>query len=194
VSTTRRWILWLLALELAVLTATGAYLHFRYVPRATQTWGDVFALDSSVRAADMVRTAHRVASHALILTALVAATLAALRPRRLRGVAAGAGLFVVALLGSFTGFLLPWDQLALWAVTVGTDLSGYTWLFDDDRLRFVLIGGREIGLPTLRRWYLIHFALGLLAAASALALHPRSPHREPVDPPRRATAEAQPSP
>ena len=52
------------------------------------------------------------------------------------------------LLLSFTGYLLPWDQLALWAVTVGTNMMGYTPVFGD-QVRFVLLGGVEIGTDTL---------------------------------------------
>jgi quinol-cytochrome oxidoreductase complex cytochrome b subunit len=66
-----------------------------------------------------------------------------LRPaggRRWVGPALGSGIAVATLLASFTGFLLPWDQLALWAVTVGSDLQGYTALFDPV-VRFGLIGG-----------------------------------------------------
>ena len=56
---------------------------------------------------------------------------------------------------SFTGYLLPWDQLALWAVTVGTNMMGYTPVFGQE-VRFVLLGGAEIGSETLLRWYVLH--------------------------------------
>jgi quinol-cytochrome oxidoreductase complex cytochrome b subunit len=65
----------------------------------------------------------------------------------------------VVLASSFTGYLLPRDQLALWAVTVGTDLRGYTVLWHSE-VRFVLIGGKEIGTSTLLRWVFIHLVLG----------------------------------
>ena len=47
------------------------------------------------------------------------------------------------------------DQLALWAVTVGTNMMGYTPVFGD-QVRFVLLGGVEIGTDTLLRWYVLH--------------------------------------
>ena len=62
---------------------------------------------------------------------------------------------MLTLLLSFTGYLLPWDQLALWAVTVGTNMMGYTPVFGT-QVRFVLLGGVEIGSDTLLRWYTLH--------------------------------------
>ena len=56
----------------------------------------------------------------------------------------GVILLTLTLLLSFTGYLLPWDQLALWAVTVGTNMMGYTPVFGTE-VRFVLLGGVEIG-------------------------------------------------
>ena len=56
----------------------------------------------------------------------------------------GVLLLVFTMLLSFTGYLLPWDQLALWAVTVGTNMMGYTPVFGS-QVRFVLLGGVEIG-------------------------------------------------
>src|SRR5690242_5801372 len=60
---------------------------------------------------------------------------------------------------SFTGYLLPWDQLSIWAVTVGTNLAGYSPLVAN-QVRFVLLGGVEVGPNTLLRWYVLH-VLGL---------------------------------
>ena len=67
----------------------------------------------------------------------------------------GVVLLTLTLLLSFTGYLLPWDQLALWAVTVGTNMMGYTPVFGS-QVRFVLLGGVEIGSATLLRWYVLH--------------------------------------
>jgi quinol-cytochrome oxidoreductase complex cytochrome b subunit len=67
----------------------------------------------------------------------------------------GVILLTLTLLLSFTGYLLPWDQLALWAVTVGTNMMGYTPVFGR-QVKFVLVGGGEVGPPTLIRWYVLH--------------------------------------
>jgi quinol---cytochrome c reductase cytochrome b subunit, bacillus type len=176
VTRARSWIARALLVELALLLATGVYLHFRYRPTATQTSDDIRSVDSSIRLAVALREVHRLCSLLFVATAVVAAVFAVWRPvtRRSTPFVAGA-LVVVAIAAAFTGLLLPWDQLALWAVTVGTNMRGYTWLFGDDRLRFVLMGGREIGLPTLRRWYVVHLALALPATALVTLLWQRVP-------------------
>ena len=67
----------------------------------------------------------------------------------------GVILLTLTLLLSFTGYLLPWDQLALWAVTVGTNMMGYTPVFGSS-VKYVLLGSKEIGNDTLLRWYVLH--------------------------------------
>ena len=67
----------------------------------------------------------------------------------------GVVLLLLTLLLSFTGYLLPWDQLALWAVTVGTNMAGYAPVFGD-QVKFVLLGGVEVTGSTLLRLYVLH--------------------------------------
>ena len=76
----------------------------------------------------------------------------------------------LTLLLSFTGYLLPWDQLALWAVTVGTNMMGYTPVFGS-QVRFVLLGGAEIGGPTLLRWYVLHVLMLPFVIVIFMAIH-----------------------
>jgi quinol-cytochrome oxidoreductase complex cytochrome b subunit len=71
----------------------------------------------------------------------------------------GIVLLLATLLLSFTGYLLPWDQLAFWAVTVGTNIAREAPLIGPS-IRFLLLGGTEIGQATLLRFYVLHvFAL-----------------------------------
>jgi quinol-cytochrome oxidoreductase complex cytochrome b subunit len=83
------------------------------------------------------------------------------------------GVAVVGVFASFTGYLLPWDQLALWAVTVGTNMMGFMPIIrNSSQVQYVLIGGSQISVGTLRAWFFIHvlvvpvvlFAVGILAA------------------------------
>jgi quinol-cytochrome oxidoreductase complex cytochrome b subunit len=74
------------------------------------------------------------------------------------------------LLLSFTGYLLPWDQLALWAVAVGTNMMGYSPVIGE-QVRFVLLGGVEIGAETLLRWYVLHVLLFPFVTVIFLAIH-----------------------
>ena len=71
---------------------------------------------------------------------------------------------------SFTGYLLPWDQLALWAVTVGTNMAGYTPVFGEE-VRFVLLGGKEISPETLLRWYVLHVLFLPFVTVIFMAIH-----------------------
>src|ERR671921_576018 len=82
----------------------------------------------------------------------------------------GIFLLTLTLLLSFTGYLLPWDQLALWAVTVGTNMMGYTPVFGS-QVRFVLLGGVEIGTDTLLRWYVLHVLMLPFVIVIFMAVH-----------------------
>src|SRR5262249_50184839 len=78
----------------------------------------------------------------------------------------GVGMLLLTLLLSFTGYLLPWDQLAFWAVTVGTNIASSIPVIGPS-VRELLLGGRAIAQPTLIRFYVLHIlvlpgALGLL--------------------------------
>jgi len=79
-------------------------------------------------------------------------------------------LLVLTLLLSFTGYLLPWDQLAFWAITVGTNMIGSAPVFGAHS-RFLLIGGFQVDQNALIRFYTLH-VIGLpLLAAIFMAVH-----------------------
>jgi quinol-cytochrome oxidoreductase complex cytochrome b subunit len=175
---TRFLLLTALSIEMAVLLVTGIALFFVYRPSVAQAWPDLANeayLDVQVSLA--LRLVHQLASSLALLTAVAAGIALALRPaggRRWAGPALGAGMAVVTLLASFTGYLLPWDQLALWAVRVGTRIQGYTPLFGSD-VRFVLLGGTEVTPGTVLWWLFVHaVVLGpLLLALLVLAMRRR---------------------
>jgi quinol-cytochrome oxidoreductase complex cytochrome b subunit len=79
-------------------------------------------------------------------------------------------LLVLTLLLSFTGYLLPWDQLALWAITVGHGIAGSTPYLGGEVQR-VLFGGVEIGQNALIRFYTLHVLALPLLAAIMMAVH-----------------------
>src|SRR5919198_747481 len=94
----------------------------------------------------------------------------AYRPPREFNWAVGAVLLFCTFFLSFTGYLLPWDQLGIWAVTVGTNMAGAT-PFVGEQARFLLIGGYEISDNTLVRWYVLHVIAVPLATAVLIAVH-----------------------
>jgi quinol-cytochrome oxidoreductase complex cytochrome b subunit len=82
----------------------------------------------------------------------------------------GVGLLLLTLGLSFTGYLLPWDQLAFWAITVGTSIVAYAPIVGDE-LKFLLLGGHDIGAAALLRFYVLHCVILPMAAAGLIALH-----------------------
>jgi quinol-cytochrome oxidoreductase complex cytochrome b subunit len=82
----------------------------------------------------------------------------------------GVFLLLLTLGASFTGYLLPWDQLAYWAITVGTSVAGYAPVFGELARRF-LLGGSEIGQPALTRFYALHVILIPAGIALLTSIH-----------------------
>ncbi len=72
----------------------------------------------------------------------------------------GVAVPVLAALGGISGLLLAWDQLALWAVTVGTRFDGVDPMFGE-QIRFVIVDGTEVSVSTYRRWAVAHVLLGV---------------------------------
>jgi quinol-cytochrome oxidoreductase complex cytochrome b subunit len=82
----------------------------------------------------------------------------------------GVILLVLTLVLSFTGYLLPWDQLALWAVTVGHGIGGSAPYFGDET-QLIVFGGYQIGPNALIRFYTLHVIALPLLAAIFMAVH-----------------------
>jgi quinol-cytochrome oxidoreductase complex cytochrome b subunit len=150
------------------LTVTGVMLMFYYVPDVNRAFNDVQSLDTNVRFGMLIRNLHRWMAHAMVLTVLLHMMrvfyTGAYKPPREFNWVVGVILLVLTLLLSFTGYLLPWDQLALWAITVGTNIAGAAPILGGQS-RLVLIGGFDVGPNALIRFYTLHvIALPLLAA------------------------------
>ncbi len=156
------------------LTVTGVMLMFYYVPSVDRAYTDVQALETNVRFGMLIRNLHRWMAHAMVITVLLHMMrvfyMGAYKPPREFNWVVGVILLVLTLLLSFTGYLLPWDQLALWAITVGTNIGGSAPLMGG-QVRYVLIGGFEVGPNALIRFYTLH-VIGLpLLAAIFMSVH-----------------------
>jgi quinol-cytochrome oxidoreductase complex cytochrome b subunit len=90
-------------------------------------------------------------------------------PREFNWVVGVVLLFLTVFL-SFTGYLLPWDQIAFWAVTIGNNIASYAPLFNTPA-QLLIFGGIEVGQNTLLRFYVLHVILMPLVAAIFLAVH-----------------------
>jgi len=157
-----------------VLTVTGVILMLYYTPHPPTAYADMQDLAFAVSFGRFLRNMHRWAAHAMVVAVFLHMCRvffmgAYKKPRELNWVV-GVALLVLTLALSFTGYLLPWDQLAFWAITVGTSIAAYIPLVGDD-LRFLLLGGHSIGPTTLLRFYVLHCLILPLAMAALVALH-----------------------
>ena len=157
-----------------ILFVSGTYLMFFYRPSVPDAYFDMHQLSTSVAFGQFVRNVHRWSAH-LMVVVVIAHLLrvfyaGAYRPPRQFNWVIGVVLLILTLLMSFTGYLLPWDQLAFWAITVGTNIAGYVPLFGGHVRNLMLgrDGGRERRAAALLR--------------PAHLLHPRADHRDRVDP------------
>ena len=112
-----------------VLTVTGVYLMFFYVPSATSAYDDILRIQAEVPFGLLTRNIHRWA-RAPDGVLRVPAHDAGLLPRRLQAAARvqlgrRRVLLFLTIVLSFTGYLLPWDQIAFWAITIGTNMATY---------------------------------------------------------------------
>jgi len=157
-----------------ILLSTGVYLMFFYTPSVTSAYGDMQQLRTGIGFGQLVRNVHRWSAHLMVLVVLlhfirVFYAGAYKRPRQFNWVL-GMGLLAITLGFSFTGYLLPWDQLSYWAVTVGTNLVNYVPIFGK-LLSDLLIGGEQIGQTTLLRFYALHVAVLPISLGLVLMVH-----------------------
>ena len=161
-----------------LLTVTGIFLMFFYRPAAGAgneiAYLDMQNLRQTVQFGDLVRNMHRWAAHLMVFTVFLHMARVfyhgAYKPPREFNWVVGVILLLLTLLLAFTGYLLPWDQLAMWAVAVGTSMAGFTPVFGQ-QVQFVLLGGVEIGPETLLRWYVLHVLALPFVLTIFLAVH-----------------------
>ena len=161
-----------------LLTITGIFLMFFYRPTAGAgqelAYLDMQNIQANVAFGNLVRNMHRWGAHLMVFTVFLHMARVfyhgAYKPPREFNWVVGVILLLLTLLLSFTGYLLPWDQLAVWAVTVGTEMGGFTPVFGK-QVQFVLLGGVEIGPNTLLRWYVLHVLFLPFVTTVFLAVH-----------------------
>jgi cytochrome b-561 len=172
-----RYSLWLGAISaflFLILTVTGVLLMFFYVPSTQQAYWSIKDIDYVVGFGWLLRNQHRWAAHLMVLVVFLHMLrvffTGAYRAQRAVNWLVGLVLLLLTLFLSFTGYLLPWDQLAFWAVTVGTNIAKEAPLVGAG-IRFVLLGGTEIGQSTLVRFYVLHVFVLPAAVLLLFAYH-----------------------
>ena len=157
-----------------VLSVTGFALMLYYVPHPPEAYGSMKDLQFVVTFGVVLRNMHRWSAHAMVLVVIlhlvrVFYTGAYKAPRQFNWVV-GVVLLLFTLGASFTGYLLPWDQLAYWAITVGTNIAGYAPLAGPVA-HDLLLGGSEVGQNALIRFYTLHVALLPMLLILGISLH-----------------------
>ncbi|MHC5210928.1 MAG: cytochrome b N-terminal domain-containing protein [Planctomycetota bacterium] len=174
-------------------TITGVLLMFYYRPTIEYAYNDIIALREHVPLGIM-RELHRWGAHMMVLAVwlhmLRVFLTGSYKPPREFNWNIGVILLLLTMLLSFTGYLLPWDQLAIWAITVGSNMAraspflghegpGASLLAVGDvnlvtpasDVRFGLLGGRFVGAGALLRFYVLHCVAIPLAAGLLMAVH-----------------------
>ena len=169
------WYLGALTLiSFVVLVGTGIPLMLYYHPSVPQAYSDMKDLQFVVSSGMFLRNLHRWAAHAMVF--LVFAHMfkvfyrGAYRPPREFNWVIGVFLLLITLLLSYTGYLLPWDQLAFWAVTVGSNIARAVPVVGG-KMRFLLLGGNTVNANALLRFYVLHCVILPLAAAALVSIH-----------------------
>jgi quinol-cytochrome oxidoreductase complex cytochrome b subunit len=157
-----------------LLTITGIFLMFYYTPSAETAYADIEALSTNVAFGSLVRNLHRWGAHLMVLSVFLHMSRVfyhgAYKPPREFNWVVGVILLLLTLLLSFSGYLLPWDQLALWAVTVGTNMAGFVPVVGA-QVKFALLAGVEVSAATLLRFYVLHVLAFPFILVIFLAVH-----------------------
>ena len=142
--------------------ATGALLLFAYEPSPERAYGSVRAIVDRAPFGAFVRNIHHWAANGFLLVAFLHLLrvfyTGALHPPRRANWIVGLALLLLVVASNFTGYLLPWDQLAYWAVTIATGMLEYVPLAGGALLRAAR-GGSEVGPKTLSLFFVLHVAL-----------------------------------
>src|SRR5512138_4008944 len=159
------WLGTVSAALLLLLVLSGGPLLFLYVPSVERAYGSIKDIEFAVTFGSWMRSVHRMAAHLMVAAVFLHMVRVFLTGAYKNGVGQsqrrewnwvlGVVMFLATLFLSFTGYLLPWDQLAYWAITVGTNIASSV-PFVGPKIRELLLGGRVIEQATLIRFYTLH--------------------------------------
>ncbi len=169
-----------------ILAVTGVILMVYYIPSPDQAYDRIKDLEFVIPGGRLIRNLHRWSAHGMVAVVIlhmarVFYTGSYKNGREFNWVV-GIVLLVLTLGLSYSGYLLPWDQLAFWAVTIGaniaaspvelTDALGITEYADIGGMtKRLLLGGNEVGADALIRFYVLHCVVLPLAAAVGIGVH-----------------------
>jgi len=150
---------------------TGILLTIYYVPTPDHAYDSVQFITTQVPAGWFIRGLHHYGASAMVILTVLHMIRVIIYgaykfPREITWFT-GVGLLLVVVGFGFTGYLLPWDQKAFWATTVGTRIAGVAPVIGDSTLR-IMRGGEDLSAVTLARFFGVH--VWVLPAALLLLL------------------------
>ena len=157
-----------------ILVTTGIFLAMYYKPTPLEAYKSVEHIMLAVPMGSLVRSVHHWAANMMIAAVMLHMMRiyfmgAYKKPRELNWVV-GISLLLITTTFGFSGYLLPWDQLAFWATKIGTGIAGSIPIAGV-YISLILVGGNDIGAETLTRFYAIHVMILPIAVAVLLMLH-----------------------
>lgn len=165
---------WLTTFFLLVEIVTGLILMIYYTPSPEKAYTSILQLMSNVPFGRMMRDIHRLGAEAMVIfTALhMLRTFLTGSYKKERSFTwlTGVLLLFLTMLMSFSGYLLPWDQLAYWAVTVGTSMVEAAPVLGN-QANLLLRGAPDIAANGLLRFYLLHVVLVPLLVVWFFSIH-----------------------
>jgi len=157
-----------------VLAWTGVLLMFYYVPSVERAYETMKLIQLAVPLGQFTRNMHRWSAHGMVLAVIIHMVrvfyTGGYKPPREFNWVIGVFLLLLTFGASFTGYLLPWDQLAYWAITVGTNIAGYA-PGAGPVVQQMLLGGQEVGQAALIRFYTLHIAVLPLLITLLISIH-----------------------
>jgi quinol-cytochrome oxidoreductase complex cytochrome b subunit len=168
-----------------VESITGLILMIFYVPSASEAYGSMVQIMTDVPLGNLMRNVHRLGAHlmvAIVFLHMVRTFItASYKPPRQFIWVTGVILLLVTLVLSFSGYLLPWDQLAYWAVTIGSSMADATPGLGD-AINKLLRGAVDVGGQTLLRFYLLHVFLLPSVALLLISVHYYAVRKQEISP------------
>lgn len=164
----------MVALLIVILFITGILLRFYYEPFPHKAYDSILHLQNNVLFGQLIRNIHHWCGVFLVIITFlhllrVFFTGGFQSSRKINWLI-GLLLFVLIIFSNFTGYLLPWDQLAYWAVTVGTSLLNYFPVVGNSLREFIL-SGDEVNANTLLIFYNFHTAVFPILILLLMAYH-----------------------
>jgi len=142
-----------------LLMASGALMIFAYDPAPERAYQSIEIMQRDLLFGRLLRGIHYWSANLLIIIAVLhllrVFLTGAYVGRRRRNWLVGLGLLLAILLSAFTGYLLPWDQLSYWAITVSTSMLTYVPVIGE-KLRYIVLGGDTVGPATAVVFYALH--------------------------------------